>query len=169
MQTEQLAQLIPGDFADDSRVWVYQCNRPFSDKEELEINEQMHHFYAQWETHGMRVKGWAKVLFKQFIVVMADESSTGVSGCSTDSMVRVIKSLEKQYSINLFDRMTITFMVEGKPQPLPYSQVQYAIDKGYINKDTPLFNNTVGTKAELFSDWFIPLQDSWLAKRVNLV
>jgi hypothetical protein len=73
MQTEQLAQLIPGDFADDSRVWVYQCNRPFSDKEELEINEQMHHFYAQWETHGMRVKGWAKVLFKQFIVVMADE------------------------------------------------------------------------------------------------
>src|SRR5690348_8895909 len=107
MFTEEVKTLIPADFADDSKVWIFQGNRPFTEKEQKEIDEQLYQFYAQWTAHGAPVKGWAKLLFGQFIVVMADETSTGVTGCSTDGMVRVIKSLEKQYNVNFFDRMTI--------------------------------------------------------------
>src|SRR5689334_15472247 len=106
---KDLMDLLPADFANESKVWVYQSSRPFSEKEEAEINEQLHHFYSQWVTHGEPVKGWAKLLYKQFIVVMADETGSNVSGCSTDGMVRVIKSMEKQYKVNFFERMTVTF------------------------------------------------------------
>ncbi len=164
---DELKSIIPADFADDSRVWIYQSSRAFIEREELEINEQLAQFYLQWQSHGTPVKGWAKLLFKQFIVMMADETATGVSGCSTDSSVRVIKSIEKQYEVNMFDRMMLTFLVNNKSEMLPFNQVQYAIDKGYINKDTPLFNNIVDTKAALMSNWLIPLQDSWLGNRVN--
>ena len=41
-------------------------------------------------------------------------------------------------------------------------------EKGYIQKDTPLFNNVVLTKAELMSKWLIPLNESWLAARLKL-
>ncbi len=34
MDMNIVAQLLPEGFADDSRVWVYQSNRPFSDKEQ---------------------------------------------------------------------------------------------------------------------------------------
>jgi hypothetical protein len=163
-----LNALIPTEFSDNSRVWIYQGSRPFSEKEELEINEQLHHFYIQWEAHGAPVKGWAKLLFRRFIVIMADETRVEVSGCSTDSSVRVIKSIERQYEVNLFDRLSITFLVKEKPEVLPMGQVQYAIDKGYIDGETLLFNNLVATKADMFRNWLQPLKYSWLKDRVQL-
>ncbi len=168
MTTESIQQLIPADFPDDARAWVYQSNRPFSEREEGEINEQLLQFYSQWTSHGTPVRGWAAVLFHQFIVVLADERASGVSGCSTDSMVRIIKSLERQYSIQLFDRLTLTFLVKGTPQMLPLSQVAYALEKGYIQRDTPFFNNSITTLAQLRSDWLVPVERSWLAARLNL-
>ncbi len=164
---QELLDKIPADFSDNSRVWIYQSSRAFIEKEEKEINEQLYQFYSQWQTHGAPVKGWAGLLYKQFVVFIADENDTQVSGCSTDSSVKVVKSLERQYSVNFFDRMMITFLVKGKAEMLPFNQVQYAIDKGYINKDTYLFNNVIGTKAELLEKWLVPLHKSWLADRVS--
>lgn len=165
---QELKELIPPDFSDQSRVWVYQSSRAFIEREATQINEQLEQFYTQWTSHGAPVKGWAKLLFSQFIVFMADETQSEVSGCSTDSSVRVIKSIERQYEVNMFDRMVLTFLVDSKSQMLPINQVQYALEKGYIKTDTPLFNNTVLTKEELMNNWLIPLEDSWLAKRIKL-
>lgn len=167
MQISEVANVIPAEFSDNARVWIYQSSRPFSEKEETEINEQLYQFYIQWQSHGDAVTGWAKLLFKQFIVIIADETDTTVSGCSTDSSVRIVKSIERQYSVNLFDRMTLTFLVNGKAQMLPFGQVQYAIDKGYISKDTLFFNNIAATKKDLLENWLVPLGSSWLADRVS--
>ncbi len=168
MNVREIEQLIPAGFADNSRVWVYQSSRPMSEKEELEINEQLQQFYMQWQAHGAPVKGWAKLLFRRFIVMIADETDVTVSGCSTDSSVRIIKSIERQYEVNMFDRLSITFLVKDQPEVLPLGQVQYAIDKGYINADTLLFNNLVETKKELLENWLQPLGNSWLKGRVSL-
>ena len=167
MQTQEITNLLPADFNDNSRVWIYQSSRAFIEKEELEINEQLYQFYAQWQAHGAPVKGWAKLLFRQFVVIIADETDVEVSGCSTDSSVRVVKSIERQYDVNFFDRMMITFLVKNKAEMLPYNQVQYAIDKGFINKETLIFNNIATTKRELTDTWLVPLNKSWLAARVN--
>ena len=168
MIIEELSQLIPSDFPGGSKVWIYQSSRAFIEKEEREVNEQLHHFYANWLSHNAPVKGWARLLFRQFVVVMADETNVPVGGCSTDGSVRVIKSLERQYDVNFFDRLMITFLVKGKAEMLPFSQVQYALDKGFIDKDTLLFNNVATTKKELLENWLVPLGQSWLADRVEL-
>lgn len=157
---------IPSDFSSDSRVWIFQSNRKFGEQEELEINEQLYNFYVQWQTHGKDIKGWAKLFYHQFVVVVADETFSGVSGCSTDSMMRVIKSFERQYQVDLFDRLTITFLLEDRVEPLPMNQVKYALEKGYIETDTPLFNNLVATKAEFEEGWLTPLNKSWLWERI---
>jgi hypothetical protein len=167
MQISELANIIPADFSDNARVWIYQSSRPFTEKEETEINEQLYQFYIQWNSHGEPVKGWAKVLFGQFIVLMADETEVMVGGCSTDSSVRVIKSLERQYNVNLFDRMTLTFLVKDKAEMLPFNQLQYAADKGYITKDTLFFNNIAGTRKDLLNNWLVPVGESWLAGRLT--
>lgn len=164
---QDLKDIIPADFSDESRVWIYQSSRAFIEREATEINEQLYQFYSQWNSHGEPVKGWAQLLFGQFIVMMADESQSHVSGCSTDSSVRIIKSIEKQYDVNMFDRLMLTFLVNGKAEMLPMNQVQYALDKGYIKQDTPLFNNVVLTKKEMMTNWLIPLDKSWLAVRLK--
>ena len=71
--------LIPEDFHPSSRVWIYQSNRLFSIGEALEIELLLTDFLQKWNTHGTPVKGYANLLFGQFIVLMADETFTGVS------------------------------------------------------------------------------------------
>src|ERR1700733_4398432 len=141
--------LIPEHFADDSRVWIYQANRQFTLTEALQIEELLEDFTTTWKSHGAEVKGAARLFFGQFIVLMADESATGVSGCSTDGSVRLIKKIEQDFQVVLFDRLLLAFLIKGKVQLLPLSQLNYAAANNYLDGDTLYFNNTVQTKAEL--------------------
>lgn len=159
--------LLPAGFSPDSRVWIYQSNRMFTLAEVLEAEKILNDFTAQWKAHGADVKGFATVFFGQFIVMMADESHTEVSGCSTDSSVRVIKEIEKLFNINLFDRQLLAFAQKDKIQVLPLNQVAYAIENSFISFDTLYFNNTVLNKKDLEENWIIPAGHSWLSRKFN--
>ena len=171
-------ELLPEDFAGDSRVWIYQSPRLFFLSEALQIEELLEAFVRDWKSHGTPVKGYANLFYGQFIVLIADETATGVSGCSTDSSVRLIKEIEQRFGVNLFDRLMLAFWIgakvgpsdepspaAGKVQMIPLSQLPYALENGFVDGDTLYFNNTVQTKAELEEKWLIPLKDSWLASR----
>ena len=138
--------LLPETFSPASRVWIYQCNRLFSLSEALQIEELLEQFTAAWHSHGTPVKGYANLFFGRFIVLMADETAAGVSGCSTDSSVRLIKDIEQLFTVSLFDRQLLAFIIKDAIQLLPLAQVQYAINNNYIGADTVYFNNTVQTK-----------------------
>jgi hypothetical protein len=159
--------LLDDTFHDDSRVWIYQASRIFSLGEALEIEELLNQFAAQWKSHGLAVKGAAHLFFGQFIVLIADETATGVSGCSTDSSVRLIKDIELRFGVNMFDRTTLAFVAKEKVQLLPLAQLQYAADNGFISPDTLYFNNLVQTKEELENKWIIPVKDSWLIRKLS--
>lgn len=158
--------MLPENFAPDSRVWIYQSSRLFTLSEALELEEQLETFATQWRSHGAEVKAWAGLLFGQFIILMADESQAGVSGCSTDASVHFIKDLGAQYGVDFFNRTQLAFFVKDKIQVLPMSQLTYAFQNGFIQSDTLYFNNLAGTKSALETDWIQPVKESWLATRL---
>ncbi len=160
--------LLDGNFHPESRVWVYQSSRLFSMNEAFEVEDMLNRFTESWLSHGSPIKGAAYLFFGQFIILMADESATGVSGCSTDTSVRLIKDLEQRFGVSLFDRLSLAFVIKDKVELLPMSQLPYAIKNGFVNGDTLYFNNLVQTKEELEKNWIIPIKDSWLAKKVEL-
>lgn len=160
--------LLDGNFHFDSRVWIYQCNRLFTLNEALEIEELLKEFVMQWKSHGTPVKGEAHLFFGQFVVLIADETATGVSGCSTDSSVRLIKDIDERFGVNMFDRTTLAFVVKDKVELLPMTQLQHAFENGFLNGDTLYFNNLVQTKEELERKWIVPIKESWLKSRVKL-
>jgi hypothetical protein len=166
--TFDLTEHIPEDFSDDSRVWIYQSNRLFMLSEAFQLEDILKNSVENWQSHGAKVKGYANLFFGQFIVFMADESATGVSGCSTDSSVRVIKNIERDFNVNMFDRQMLAFYIKDRVQLLPMSQIEYAMNNGFITKDTLYFNNTVLTKKELLENWIVPVKDSWLGKRIGV-
>lgn len=159
---------LVGNFHPESRVWIYQASRLFSIGEALEIEELLEDFVKNWKSHGVPVKGSAHLFFGRFVVLMADETATGVSGCSTDSSVRLIKEIESRYQTPLFDRQMLAFVIKDKIELLPLAQIQYAWDNGFIHEDTLYFNNLVDTKKALEEDWIIPVKASWLMKRVSV-
>ncbi len=158
---------IPDHFADDSRVWIYQSNRQFTVTEALQIEELLQEFTTTWKSHGAEVKGLARLLFGHFIILLADETATGVSGCSTDSSVRIIKNIELDFNVDLFDRQMLAFIVHERIQLFPLNQLRTAIQDDLISADTLYFNNTVQTKKELIENWIIPVNKSWLAKKFH--
>ncbi len=159
--------LLPEDFAPSSRVWLYQSNRMFSLSEVLEVEKRLHDFVAQWAAHGAPVKGFGTVFFGQFVVLMADESHTHVSGCSTDSSVRLMKELEQAFGVSLFDRQLLAFVIKDKIQILPLNQLKYSIENGFIQTGTSYFNNTVLTRKDLEDHWIVPAGQSWLGKKYS--
>lgn len=160
--------ILPANFDGSSRVWIYQSNRIFGIMEALELEKVFQAFTDQWQTHGEPVKGYANLFFGQFIVLMADETQTGVSGCSTDSSVRMIKAIEEKFGVSLFDRQLLAFVVKDKVQLIPLAQLAPAIQGGFVSGDTLYFNNLVATKAELEKNWIIPVKESWLKTKLPL-
>lgn len=162
----QFRKFIPNDYNDNSRVWVYQSNRPFTVEEALQIKEQLKGFSLKWHSHGDTVKNFANLFFDRFIVLMADESETIVGGCSTDSSIHFLKNLEKDYKIQLFNRQILAFIINEKVETIPLEKVNTAIEEELINGETFYFNNTILTKQDLLNKWIIPVKDSWLAGRI---
>ena len=158
--------LIPTEFDDNSRVWVYQSNRPFDMTEAMQIENLLLEFCKEWNSHGSSVKGYANLFFGQFIIIMADESMTKVGGCSTDSSVRLIKKIEQDYKVNLTDRLLLAFIIKDQINLFSLEEINLALEDTLITSDTLYFNNTILTKKELMTNWIIPVKDSWLAKRL---
>lgn len=168
MNIPNYQQYIPSDFADDSKVWIYQSNRLFTISEALEIEALLNEFTGNWKSHGAPVKGFGNLLFGQFILLMADESATGVSGCSTDSSVHLIKKIESLCKVDLFNRQNLAFYHKEKVEVIPLTQLSYALDNNIITGDTIYFNNLVLTKQDFITKWMIPVKESWLQQKLKL-
>ena len=97
---------------------------------------------------------------------MADETAMGVSGCSTDSSVRLIKNIEQDFQVELFDRLMLAFIIQERIQLLPLSKITSYLENNLIATETLYFNNTILTKKELLNNWIIPVKESWLSTRL---
>lgn len=162
-----IQSLLPENFHPKSRVWIYQCNRLLNLSEALFVEDELKVFIQNWKSHGAPVKGYANLFFGQFLVIIADESSISVGGCSTDSSVRIIKEMESKLNVSFFDRQLLAFIVNDKVQILPLSQIQYGVDNGFIKPDTIYFNNLTATLDNFEKNWMIAVKESWLMQRLQ--
>jgi galactokinase/mevalonate kinase-like predicted kinase len=157
--------LIPEHFAPHSKVWLYQANRPLLMSEALQLEEITENFIEQWMSHGAKVEGYANLLFGRFLFFMSNEATEPVSGCSTDSMVRVVKELEQLLQLSFTDRTQLAFVKKDKIEAIPMQQLNYALEHKIIDAHTIYFNNMVSTKNDLLENWQQPVAHSWIAKR----
>jgi len=163
-----LPTILPKNFDPQSKVWVYQANRTFTMGEIFELEPLLEDFVANWKSHGAKVKGYATVLYGQFILIMADETGAAVSGCSTDSSVHVIKAIEQMTGVQMFNRTLLAFYIKDKVQTIPQAQLNYALENGLLSMDTLYFNNLVHTKLSLEKDWLQPISKSWFAQSIKV-
>ena len=60
--------LVPFEsLPEDSRVWIYQSNRSFTDEELVEIKQKLDEFLTQWTVHGSNLKAGYDIKYKRFI------------------------------------------------------------------------------------------------------
>jgi hypothetical protein len=147
--------------ADHSRVWIYQSNRPFSEREQIVLTSQLNAFVQVWAAHGRELLASGAVLLDQFIVLAVDEQQAGASGCSIDKSVNFMKELAAQYDVSLFDRLTFTFLNDGQVQTASSSDFKRLYTEGSLSGDTLVFDNLVNNVGDLRTAWLKPLASSW--------
>ena len=100
-------------FSPQSKVWVYYSARSFAQNQEA-ILEQINQYTQNWSSHGSKVPAAGFLLNHNIILLIADTSLCEVSGCSTDSSVRFITQLGKQYQLDFFDRTLVLLLIHNE-------------------------------------------------------
>lgn len=150
-----------------SRVWIYASNRTLTEDEVATIKEKVTAFTQQWKSHGQDTVAVGDVLHQHFIVLMADETTVDVGGCSIDSSVQFVKHIEAELGINLFDRMVFYYQDEaGNTQAVNRGDFKALYLAGTINDQTLVFDTLVKNKQELENNFLKPIKESWHARMV---
>lgn len=145
----------------ESRLWIFQSNRVFSDSELKEIEESLHIFLRNWKAHGKNLTSAFKIHYKRFIIITIDESSYSASGCSIDSCIHFIQSLEKKYKVDLLDKMNVTFKQGEYISYKTIDDFKKMIKNKSVSKKTIVFNNMVVNIADYLENWEVPAYKSW--------
>jgi hypothetical protein len=148
---------------DSSRIWLYVSSRRFSAAEQLVIRESLQDFCGGWATHGKEMPSSFEILHDQVLVLAVDESQLGASGCSIDSSVRALQSLEQALGVDLVNQGKVTLKdAHGALRVLPALGLKSKISMGEIRPDLEVMQPSLHTKADLKSLWQ-PIRKSWLS------
>ena len=94
---------------EESKIWIYQSNRKFSDEEFAEIEEDLKNYIEDWSAHGVSLEASYQLKYNRFIILAVNQEVQAATGCSIDDSVRFIQQLEKKYEVDLLDKMNVTF------------------------------------------------------------
>ncbi|WP_406683556.1 ABC transporter ATPase [Seonamhaeicola sp. MEBiC1930] len=146
---------------EESRVWVYQANRSFTEEEIAEISDKLETFIENWTAHGGDLHSGFQIKYKRFIIIGLNQDLNAATGCSIDASVHFIQQLEKEYNVDLMDKMNVSYK---QGEFIAYKSLadfkKMAKDRA-VSKKTIVFNNLVTNIAELNDNWEVPASDSW--------
>jgi len=148
-------------FSPQSRVWIYQSDRKFTSGEETEILNKLTAFTNQWKAHGNELLAKAEIRYGFFIILIVDERRAGVTGCSIDSSVRLMKEIEQEYHVDLFNRFNIAYKVNGEVVVNNKEDFETLVNIKQVTPETTVFNNMVQNLAELETKWEVHFKNSW--------
>ncbi len=154
---------------DQARVWIFGLERSLNDGETRRLEEGLTQFAASWDSHKVAVKAAFKIVLNRFVIIAA-ESTDGVSGCSIDSMVRNLKSLQDSMGLGAPRGNLIFFSdEEGKVQSVDHLSFYDTVDSGQIKPRTKVFDTLVQNLGQLRAGRFEPpFEESWHSKTFPL-
>ena len=150
-----------------SRVWIYQANRSFTDSELSELKTRLIEFLGNWSTHGKDLEASFEIKYKRFIVIALNQELNSASGCSIDDSVSFIQQLEKDYNVDLLDKMNVSYKQGEFVAYKPLTDFRKMAKEKAVSKNTIVFNNLVNNIAEYKENWEVPASESWHSRFLN--
>lgn len=146
---------------EESRIWIYPSNRKFSEEEVAEIENDLGEFLTNWSAHGSPLEASFIIKYNRFIVIALNQEVNPATGCSIDASVAFIQNLEQKYSVDLLDKMNVSFK---QGEFITYKTLldfkKLAKDKS-VSEHTIVFNNLLNTIEEWKENWEVPANESW--------
>lgn len=145
----------------DYRVIVYPSSKAFSARETKKITETLYDFLSSWAAHGKSLSSSFKIERNQFIIICVDEEKEAASGCSIDSLNGVMRILDAEFQLGLFDRMKASFVENNELKTLKLQDFRAGLKNGTISKNIEVFDFSKDSYISFLSDFLLPLKRSW--------
>jgi len=149
------------DLPGHSKIWIYQANRKLSDNEVIEITEATKEFVENWAAHGTSLSASFIIKYNRFIILAVNQDAQAATGCSIDSSVQFIQSLEAKYEIDLLDKMNVTYKTGEFIAFKTLIEFKQLAKSKSVSENTIVFNNLVNTVEEWQDFWEVPANESW--------
>jgi hypothetical protein len=152
---------------EESRVWIYQANRSFNEQELEEIQSKLNVFIENWTAHGSDLQSGYLIKYKRFIVIGLNQNLNKATGCSIDASVHFIQQLEKEYGVDLMDKMNVSYKQGDFIAYKTLTDFKTMAKDKAVSKNTIVFNNLVTSIAEFNENWEVPASESWHSRFVK--
>ncbi len=160
--------LVPFEnLPEESKIWIYQSNRKFSDDEMTEIETGLKAFIENWSAHGTGLEASYQLKYNRFIILAVNQEVQAATGCSVDSSVAFIQSLEQKYQVDLLDKMNVTFKNGEHIAHKSLIDFKKMAKEKAVTANTIVFNNLVNNIEEYIENWEVPAGDSWHSRFFN--
>lgn len=145
----------------ESKIWIYQSNRKFSDEEFSEIELDLQSFLNNWAAHGTSLESSYQLKYNRFIIIAVNQEVQNATGCSIDASVQFIQNLEKKYNVDLLDKMNVTFKLGDHVAHKTLIDFKKMAKDKAVTENTIVFNNLVNSIEEWNDNWEVPAGESW--------
>jgi hypothetical protein len=149
------------NLTEESKIWIYQSNRKFSDEEIAEIDTELKAFIEKWAAHGTSLEASYELRYNRFIVLAVNQENQIATGCSIDASVQFIQNLEKKFDVDLLDKMNVTFKLGEHVAHKTLIEFKKMAKEKAVSENTIVFNNLINTVGEYQDFWEVPAMDSW--------
>jgi hypothetical protein len=149
------------DLPEDSKIWIYPSNRKFSDDEMTEIERDIKTFVENWSAHGTGLEASYLLKYNRFIIFAVNQDVQQATGCSIDSSVAFIQSLEQKYGVDLLDKMNVTLKNGEHIAHKSLLDFKRMAKEKAVTANTIVFNNLVNSIEDFNENWEVPAGESW--------
>ena len=143
-----------------SRVWVFQSKDQLDESTYNLIKKKISVFLENWKSHQKSFESSFIIKYKTFVVIAADETNL-VSGCSIDSLINFVKSIEDEFEINLLDKLDVKYKIGNDINTANLNEFKKICKNIDINDKLIVFNNLVKNIDDFEKKWEVDIRKSW--------
>lgn len=143
-----------------SRIWVFQSKNQLDESTYNLIKKKISVFLENWKSHQKNFESSFIIKYKTFVVIAADETNL-VSGCSIDSLINFVKSIEDEFEINLLDKLDVKYKIGDDINTANLNEFKKICKNIDINDKLIVFNNLVKNIDDFEKKWEVDIRESW--------
>lgn len=141
-----------------SRVYYYPSSRKFYPDEIPALSSKIEAF-----CQGLAdVQIAYRLVYDRFVLFFVSEN-TPLSIEQNDELVEFVLDLEKEFGVNLLDKVNACFKQGEFVQRKEIREFKKLIKSRSVSGRTLILDPMINTKSEFLTNWEVPLSESWLS------
>ena len=146
---------------DDARVWIFTANQKLNAEIVSSIQKQLDQHLAGWTAHGNSLLAAHTILHDFFLVIGLNQNEADASGCSIDSLFRMIKMVGETVNIDFLNRENVALHTENGITLVERKSLKHFLAEKNAQF---VYNTLLNSKSDVIHLFKQEIKSSWVAR-----